>query len=517
MNIFKSIRVNLVNNNLVNYFLLFSIISVILLFSLDIILYGSGISGDTRHYLLLAGKVNQFEFPNSGSYLPAFPILVGFLAKIFSIKIFQSAIFWMIIFYITNLIFIYKIADYLIKKYDLSKTAFYLFLFILISWWSFRIQKATHADAMYYSLLILLTYFTIKSFFEVKTKNFIIIGVILSFMVITKYNSYILLILYSSFFFFKIFNVHKNFTYFVITIMPSTIMIFLWKVLNGKFIYAFNRSNYQDNNFDFFKVVKIMYLNISDFGKNLIEIFISPLVGRLLNEQFGFVLGLFSVLYLVYLTYLYRKLKISFIFLLSSIIYLFALIFLQSLNLLNEINTRTLLTFYFFLFISISFYLIVHKKQIILLLLFITLFLNNFLMLGKWLYETSSKNSFKYEYNKEHSNFYNSRQFQEIIKNYKIMSNEYQLILFTLNYQKEIASITTDRLFYKGKFKNIDSIELNNVLIKMKNFVENNGIVIFSNSKSLNDKLIIKDMSSKFYSIIIKDDLIIISKSKLNF
>jgi hypothetical protein len=164
-----------------------------------------------------------------------------------------------------------------------------------------------------------------------------------------------------------------------------------------------------------------------------------------------------------------------------------------------------------------SFYLIVHKKQIILLLLFVTLFLNNFLMLGKWLYGTSSKNSFKHEYNKEHSNFYNSGQFQEIIKNYKIMSNECQLILFTLNYQKEIECISTDRLFYKGKFKNIDSIELNNVLIKMKNFVENNGIVIFSNSKSLNDKLIIKDMSSKFYSIIIKDDLIIISKTKLNF
>jgi hypothetical protein len=89
--------------------------------------------------------------------------------------------------------------------------------------------------------------------------------------------------------------------------------------------------------------------------------------------------------------------------------------------------------------------------------------------------------------------------------------------LFTLNYQKEIECISTDRLFYKGKFKNIDSIELNNVLIKMKKFVENNGIVIFSNSKSLNDKLIIKDMSSKFYSIIIKDDLIIISKTKLNF
>jgi 2-C-methyl-D-erythritol 2,4-cyclodiphosphate synthase len=68
-----------------------------------------------------------------------------------------------------------------------------------------------------------------------------------------------------------------------------------------------------------------------------------------------------------------------------------------------------------------------------------------------------------------------------------------------------------------SEFKNIDSIELNNVLIKMKKFVENNGIVIFSNSKSLNDKLIIKDMSSKFYSIIIKHDLIIISKNKLNF
>ncbi len=195
---------------------------------------------------------------------------------------------------------------------------------------------------------------------------------------------------------------------------------------------------------------------------------------------------------------------------------MFAVIFLESLNLANEINARTLLTFYFFLFISISFYLIVYKKQIILLLLFITLFVNNFLMLGKWLYETSSKNSFNYEYNKEHSYFYNSRQFQEIIKNYNIMSNECEVILFNTNYQKEIEFINTERIFYKGKFKNIDSIELNNVLIKMKKFVENNGIVIFSNSKSSNDKMIIKDMSSKFYSIIIKDDLIIISKTKLN-
>jgi len=93
-------------------FLLLSIGITVSLFILDFILYGSGISGDTPEYLSLAGDVYNLRFPHSPLYLPGFPLLIGFTAKLLSVKIFQAAIIWMGLFYLIILLFLYKITIY---------------------------------------------------------------------------------------------------------------------------------------------------------------------------------------------------------------------------------------------------------------------------------------------------------------------------------------------------------------------------------------------------------------------
>jgi len=381
-------------------FLLFSIGITVVLFLLDFALYGSGISGDTPEYLSLAGDVYNLKFPHSPLYLPGFPVLVGFTAKLISVKIFQAAMIWMGLFYLINLLFLYKITDYFYKLNKISKEDSYFLLFIMISRWSFRIQKATHADAMYFCLLILLTYYTVKSFVESKTKNFLVVGFVLASMVITKNNSYVLVSIFGILLFLSDYDYKKRLTYFSLSILPPVTMIFLWKILNGGFIYALNTNNYENKNFDVLDVFISLYRNISDYGKTLVEIVINPIVGRYINDIVGLLIGLSTLLFLVYLASRLRKKKnkLQFAFIIFAFIYATSLIFIQSMNLVSEINIRTLITFNFFIFLLIGLFFSSHKNELFRTALFFILLFNNFLISTKWLSETSKRNSFKYEY-----------------------------------------------------------------------------------------------------------------------
>ena len=497
--------------------LLLSIISSIFLYFLDFLLYGSGISGDTPEYLSLAGDVFNLKFPHSALYLPGFPVLVGLTAKLGAIKIFQAATIWMGFFYIINLIFIYKICNYFKKLNKISSLNAYFLFFIMISWWSFRIQKATHADAMYYCLLIILTYFTIKSFLENHTKNFFKVGIILAIMCLTKYNSYILISIFGLLMLLNDYPNKIKAKYLALSILPSIGSIIIWKVLNGGFIYALNASNYENNNFSFKKVLDILYINTSSFGKTLVELFINPIVGRVLNANVGFIIGVFTILILTFFAFKYRKSKLEFVFITFAFIYLISLIFIQSINLVSEINIRTLLTFNFFIFLLIGLKIQSHKNLLFGITFFFLLLLNNLLMTGKWLYQTSKENSFKYEYIYQNEAVFKNSLFLKNIENKEVLSNISEKMLFHINYQKHIKSFKTDRLFYKGKFVELKSEDLQNITNDLKTCIENKGVVVFSNSKSENDKLILEDLAThKFYFRTI-NNLIIISKLKLSF
>lgn len=496
--------------------LLFAIVITVALFILDYVMYGSGISGDTAEYLALAGDVSNLKFPYSDTYLPGFPLLVGFAAKLFSLKIYQAAVLWMGLFFIINLIYIGKIATYLCKINSISKTGAYFLFFILISWWSFRIQKATHADAMYFCLLIILTYYIIKSLIENNSGNFIIVGLVLAMMTITKYNSYVLVPIVGLLILLGDYDLKVKLKYFALAVSPALLFIAGWKTINGGFIYSLKADNYENKGFSISDVLESFYTNISDSGRTLVELLINPVVGRFLNLGSGFVIGLIAILSLVFLLYKSRRNKVEFVFLAFALIYICSLILILSLNLVSEINIRTLNTFCFYLFLLLGLYTLKGKNKMFAAGLFVILLANNLLMAGKWLTVTSKGNSFNYEYKSDNEATFQDKFFLKSIEGKNVMSNDSGLIMFHLNYKKHIESFDSNFLFRKGKFCPVKTDEVKQISNDLKSFLNSDGIVLFSNPKSANDKILLNELSSNNYCFNRINNLIIISKLELN-
>ena len=490
-----------------------AILTTIALFVVDFLIYGSGISGDTPAYLSLAGDVYKGEFPFSSSYLPGFPFIVGLTAKITAIKIFQAASLWIGLFYVINLIYIGKTIHYLNRLGKITKTGSYFLFFILISWWSFRIQKATHADAMYFSLLLILTYYLIKAFQNYESKYFLIIGFVLAIMAITKYNSYVLLPILGLIIIMSKIDFKKKIIFLIFSILPPFVVILIWKILNGGFIYAFKVNNYWHSQNTTLDIFKVFYLNISETGKELIETLVNPVFGRYLNLDVGFLVGLSLIMVLFIALYKFRKSQQEMMFLIFATIYLISVIEIQSLNRVVEINIRTLITFNFFIFLVIGSYILKNNLKFLGGILFLLLFSNNVLMEIKWLTETSKKNSFKYEYATNNRSVVTNKSFIKRIENKEVFSNDAESLMFHLNYQKHIKKFSTGRIFSKGKFHEITPDIIKQILENLTLVIENGGVVVFSNTMSTNDSIIFKDLLAKKYYSKNFDQLILLSKS----
>ena len=493
--------------------LLFAILMTVVLFVVDYLIYGSGISGDTVYYLSLSGDVYKGEFPYSALYLPGFPIIVGLTAKIFTIKIFQAASLWIGLFYVINLIYIGKTTSYLNKEGKITKTGSYFLFFILISWWSFRIQKATHADAMYFSLLIILTYYLVKAFQEYKSKYFLIIGFVLAIMAITKYNSYVILPILGLIIIMNKIYFKEKIIFLIFSILPPFIIILIWKILNGGFIYVFKLNSYKDIGTTAQDIFAAFYINISDIGKELIEIMVNPVVGRFVNAHLGFLVGLSLITFLFFALYRLRKSQHEMMFLIFATVYLISIITIGTLNRVTEVNLRTLITFNFFIFLLLGFYIIKNKLKFLGGVLFLLLFSNNVLMEMKWLTETSKKNSFKYEYAQNNQSINTNKSFIKSIENKEVISNDAESLMFHLNYQKHIKIFNTGRIFLKGKFHDVTPDILKQILENLTLVIENGGVVVFSNTMSTNDSIIFNDLLAKKYYSKNFDQLILLSKS----
>ncbi len=494
--------------------LLFAILTTIVLFVIDLLVYGPGISGDTAGYLSLAGEAYKGKTPFSPSYLPGFPLLVGLTAKITSIKIVQSASVWIVLFYVLNLIYIRNITHFLNKSGKITSIGSYFLFFVLISWWSFRIQKATHADAMYFSFLIMLTYYLLKAFQESKLKYFLITGFVLALMAITKYNSYVIILILGLVILISKIEFKKKIIFLISSLVPSFIMIFIWKIINGRVIYALELNNYENSPNNTQEILDSFYQNITQTGKEFIETICNPILGRYLNPDAGFCIGFLVLLFLVLALYKFRKSQQESMILLFALLYLISVIVIQSLNSVVEINIRTLITFNLFLFLFVGIYILKNNLKILGGVLFFLLFSNNVLVEMKWLTETSKNNSFKYEYIKNNQFLITDSLFIKNIENKEVVSNVAESIMFHLNYQKHINKFNSNRVFRKGKYLSITPEILNQISEKLKLFIEKGGIVIFSNQMTSNDKKIyINLVAHKYYSENY-NDLVLLSKVK---
>jgi hypothetical protein len=492
--------------------LILAILTTIVLFVIDLLVYGPGISGDTAGYLSLAGDVYIGKAPSSPSYLPGFPLLVGLTAKISSIKIVQAVSLWIGIFYILNLIYIGKTTHYLNKTGKITTIGSYFLFFILISWWSFRIQKATHADAMYYSLLIVFSHYLIKAFQENKSKYFLITGFVLAIMAVTKYNSYVLLLILGLVIIIRKIDFKQKIIFLIFSLVPAFLMIVIWKLINGGFIYALKLNNYENSQNNTQEILDTFYQNISQTGNELIETFINPIFARYINLDFGFFIG-FSLIAVLFLAlYTFRKSQQEIMFLLFASVYLISVIVIQSLNMVAEINIRTLITLNLYLFLFLGIYILKNNLKILGGILFILLFTNNVLVELKWLTETSKNNSFKYEYAKNNQFVITDTSFIKSIEDKEVVSNVAESIMFHLNYQKHINKFNSNRIFRKGKFLAITPEILKQISEKLKLVIEKGGIVIFSNKMTINDKKIYNDLVAHNYYSKNYNDLVVLSK-----
>ena len=492
--------------------LLFAILTTIVLFVIDLLIYGPGISGDTAGYLSLAGEVYKGKTPFSPSYLPGFPLIVGLTAKLTSLKIVQAASFWIGIFYILNLIYIGKTTSYLYKTAKITTIGSYFLFFVLISWWSFRIQKATHADTMYFSLLIILTHYLIKAFQENKSKYFLITGFVLAIMAVTKYNSYVLLLILGLVIMIRKIDFKRKINFLIFSLVPAFIMIFIWKIINGRVIYALELNNYENSRNSSQEILDTFYLNISQTGKELIETFFNPILGRYLNLDSGFFIGFSLIVFLFLALYKFRKSEQERMFLLFPLVYLISVIVIQSLNKVAEINIRTLITFNLFLFLFVGIYILKSNLKILGSILFILLFTNNVLVEMKWLTATSKNNSFKYEYTKNNQFVITDTSFIKSIEDKEVVSNVAESIMFHLNYQKHINKFNANRIFRKGKFLAITPEILKQISEKLRLVIEKGGIVIFSNQMTINDKKIYNNLVAHKYYSKKHNDLVVLSK-----
>lgn len=492
--------------------LLFAILTTIVLFVIDLMVYGPGISGDTAGYLTLAGDVYRGKTPFSPSYLPGFPLLVGLTAKITSIKIVQSASVWIVLFYVLNLIYIRNITRFLNKSGKITSIGSYFLFFVLMSWWSFRIQKATHADAMYFSLLIMLTYYLLKAFQVSKLKYFLITGFVLALMAITKYNSYVIILILGLVILISEIEFKKKIIFIISALVPAFIMIAVWKLINGRFIYALKINNYQNSKISITQIANTFYTNISQTGKEFIETICNPILGRYLNPDVGFCIGFLVLLFLVLALYKFRKSQQERMILLFALLYLISVIVIQSLNCVVEINMRTLITFNLFLFLCIGIYIVNSNLKILGIVLFFLLFFNNISMEIKWLTQTSKNNCFKNEYANQNQYVITDSSLIKTIDGKEVVSNVAESLMFHHNYQIKIEKFNANRIFRKGKFLTNTPEIRTQVAEKLKKIIEKGGIVIFSNSMTANDTIIYNNLVAQKYKATNYTNLVVLSK-----
>ena len=201
-------------------------------------------------------------------------------------------------------------------------------------------------------------------------------------------------------------------------------------------------------------------------------------------------------------------------FLIFATIYMMSVIVIQSLNMVAEINIRTLITFNFFIFLVIGSYILKNNLKFLGGILFLLLFSNNILMEIKWLTETSKKNSFKYE-NAKNNQFINAdKSLIKIIGNKDVISNDAESLMFHLNYQKHIKKFNTNMVFRKGKFHDVTPDILKQILENLILVLENGGVVVFSNTMSANDNIIYNDLLAKKYHSKNLNQLVLLSKVK---
>lgn len=477
---------NNIFNNFTFVFILLTSVNIFL-FILDFLIFGSGINGDTPEYLYLANKIKEGVFPFSESYLPGFPSLVAIFSILLQLKIYQASIIVIGALYLFNLFLFYKLFKLFVKIEWIEKRMVWVLMFFFTSWWVFRIQKATHADSLYFSFLIIYTYCLIKCFQKFSLKYYFLLGLCLFFGVIIKYNFYVFLpitaiiILFS-----RELKFREKLVRLVFVSFLPVMSIWFWRKFNGYFIKQFETETYLSGEISFLEILKVGFRNFSDFGQTIIEIVSIPEFARILPDFLTISVSLIA-LGLIFISMLNLNLKeFSFnYFSILAFFYFLSFFLLSSINLFTEFNQRTLISFNFYLILLTLIFLLKNRFYKILLVFSFSFFVLTLGLSVSWLKFTSKSNSFYYlGYDEQLYDFIKSN------PTFIFYSDRPNYVMFHSDYKIKVNNFDTRKEFKFGKFRDLDK---NHELINFRNIVSNDHSVCFIIFKNYNINTILED------------------------
>jgi hypothetical protein len=468
---------------------------VIVLFILDYLLYGNSISGDTERYLRLAARWKEGVVPTSKSYLVGFSWIIAQISLIGNIPLYKSIILFQGVLFLINSAIVYILVQKISKTYNYPVWISGLACVLLAGGWSFRIQKAAHADALFYTCFLAYMLLMYYSTISAKKRIYFLISFVLLIAVTVKYNAYLLLPFTAIAFFI---NKKKSVNQILLTtlvLIPSVVQILIWRSYNGRFINKLNADHYNKDSIDFGRVFDSLVTNLNNTGRVFCEWLINPVIARMLPE---FLMLFFYSLVFSFCFYIFFKTKNKFTQVVSIyiIIYLVIFIGMSSLNYFTETNHRTLISVGFSLFLLIILTLSEFSfiKRYIYVPLVIIVFINSGLLFNKWIFETSRSSSF---YNIAKAIKENPDDFDLKEKSTAsiVYSNKINYIQVKYDYSLNVIDLEVSKKWFLGRWVQLSEQEKNNNLKKVINDI-NNGAVLHINHPEAEEKEFIKKISN---------------------
>ncbi len=441
---------------------------------------------DSISYLEMTDRISKGYFPHSDSFSPGYSFFVFLISKLFSITPITSLYITAFILIFCSAFLMYRIFNSFNKQIDNSfqKNLFLTFL-LLINWLILKIILTAHADALFFLLLSLYFLLLINWLQTSNIKWLILLTLVSAVSVWIKYNAIILvpfLVMVS------LINNNKKTKHFLLLIplLTTAFSFYLFKKINGTVIEHFQNVSLIEKIENSFKNADLFYNNFSSSGRVYFSSIFSKSAELLIPQLAGclfMILILFLFVKVYFVSEGYRK--IENIFLLFSVYYWFCFFMLCQYTEWEELNARTLFPAIvsFIIWALISFqklrkplnylvYIIVFQGLIY---SFIYALILNHSDEKKFLHYLS-------DFDHKPSVLHLKKMMQELTLDDKIYTNESRNLSYALNY-KTINDIPAQKLFKKGKFRQVNDAEYNGQCLRFYNeFKKNNvAVLIFDN------------------------------------
>ncbi|MEX2593807.1 MAG: hypothetical protein WD426_13620 [Anditalea sp.] len=278
-------------------------------------------------------------------------------------------------------------------RFNLKKSTTFILLTLIVyhSWWSFRIISWAHADATFYTLLIIWSYFLTEYIIKSSLRSLLIFSLLSATLIWIKLNALALLP-----FFLVLILVDKNKKRWLFPLFITSASYWCYQFLFPKNLLESHMKDILYNSYFYLEGLEILWINLAELCKVTLGFFLSDVLTSYIPHLISLLGGIFILAFLTFLVIreIIKGLILSSFFLLFGWVYLLCLLFFQQMTFFEEINYRTLFPF----FISCSWYLwaklLILRKNSLILILVLGFLMTSHTVLGHlWLWKRQDVNS----------------------------------------------------------------------------------------------------------------------------